>query len=144
MLLGLQRTIAEMDAEGLNIIGSDFHRSYPALLVQRVEESGGQIFVAVAQDCLVGFIAGVQESYDRFDELSYSCPKEGRFLELFVCPAYRKQHVGAALMAKMEEYFRQSGCEAVRVEVFAPNEAALHFYSRYGYRPRTMDLRHEL
>lgn len=47
-------------------------------------------------------------------------------------------------MAKMEEYFRQSGCKAVRVEVFAPNDGAVLFYARYGYRARTMDLRHEL
>jgi len=46
--------------------------------------------------------------------------KDGATLELFVDAKYRKQKVGTALMRRMEEHFKEKGCNASRVEVFDP------------------------
>jgi ribosomal protein S18 acetylase RimI-like enzyme len=44
------------------------------------------------------------------------------------------------LMEKVEEYFRQEGCENSRVEVFEPNVGARQLYQKLGYRDRMIEL----
>lgn len=44
------------------------------------------------------------------------------------------------LMEKVEDYFRQAGCDINRVEVFVPNEDAHSFYKELNYHDRDIDM----
>ena len=41
--------------------------------------------------------------------------------------------VGKKLMEKMEEYFKDMGCEYISVDVFAYNGRGINFYKKMGY-----------
>ena len=51
----------------------------------------------------------------------------------------RNNGVGTALLEKMEEYFKNNGCEYVFISVFAYNEKALSFYDKHNYHARMID-----
>ena len=74
--------------------------------------------------------------FDKYDYLDYKCPKEGEITELIVTSKTRSKGVGQALINKIEEYFKNVGCEYVLVDVFAYNEIAKNFYSKNNYHNR--------
>lgn len=47
--------------------------------------------------------------------------RNGRVIELYIRPEFRRRRVGRTLLGGMEARFRSHGCGAVYVEVFAPN-----------------------
>ncbi len=67
-----------------------------------------------------------------------SCP--GRITELYVDPLSRRKGVGRRLMQAAEGYLINQGCDALKVEVFAPNEPARRLYASLGYAVRDIDL----
>ncbi len=44
--------------------------------------------------------------------------------------------MGTLLINKMEDYFKEMGCEYIFVDVFAYNKNAINFYSKKGYHAR--------
>lgn len=64
----------------------------------------------------------------------------GRITELFVRAPFRGQGIGTALMARAEAFCRDRRCATLRVEVFAPNQAAHRFSRQLGYADRDIDL----
>jgi ribosomal protein S18 acetylase RimI-like enzyme len=60
----------------------------------------------------------------------------GAIQNLGVMPLYRGLGLGAALMLKALEGFRQAGLQRVFLEVTAQNEGALRIYQRLGFRCR--------
>ena len=88
----------------------------------------------------VGCIAGIVENQNDVDKLGASPSRCGRVLELFVADGYKRQDIGYFLMECIEDYFKNAGCDTMRVEVFAPNTDAQKFYKRMGYDSRCLDL----
>ena len=68
------------------------------------------------------------------------CPKRGRITELIVERAARGTGTGKALLREMEAYLKHMGCEAIAIDVFAPNQNAVEFYRRNGYEPRNIEV----
>jgi ribosomal protein S18 acetylase RimI-like enzyme len=60
--------------------------------------------------------------------------------ELYVAPDARRRGIATRLLARLDRYFADAGCDAVRIEVFAPNLAARSLYERLAYRVRDLDL----
>ena len=54
--------------------------------------------------------------------------------------SYRGLRLGKKLMRQMENYFKKNKCDAIRVEVFAPNKNAHNFYERLDYLDRVIDM----
>lgn len=44
------------------------------------------------------------------------------------------------LIQKMETYFKDSDCEYIRVDCFAPNKNAYHFYEKLEYKDRQIEM----
>ncbi len=44
--------------------------------------------------------------------------------------------MGTLLINKMEDYFKEMGCEYIFVDVFAYNKNGIKFYDKQGYHPR--------
>ena len=84
LLVELQEYVVKIDKYKLNIISPFYREEYFKKMMEEVYKQGGKVFVAVLNDEVVGFIAGVFESYDEFDKLDFTCPKRGIIKELIV------------------------------------------------------------
>jgi len=89
-----------------------------------------------------GFLAGgaVPEGFI----LCRAAAGEAEVLSLLVLPPYRRHRLGSTLLLAAFEAARQSGAEAMFLEVSAANEAAQALYAGHGFiqvgkRPRYYD-----
>lgn len=57
-----------------------------------------------------------------------------------VAQTARSTGTGKALLREMEAYLKHMGCEAIAIDVFAPNKNAVEFYRRNGYEPRNIEV----
>ena len=72
---------------------------------------------------------------------SISPAGEGNIDSLFVKVSHRGHGIGEALVRRSLDWFEQRSITAISVEVLVGNEAALPFYERLGFYPRTHRLR---
>ena len=89
---------------------------------------------------VVGCIVGLIENQTKKELMENKPTKAVRIVELIVKKSCRKKGTGKKLMSEMEAYFEKMNCDAIRVEVFAPNKSAHKFYNRLGYEDRSIDL----
>ncbi len=122
------RSLPDFDAE-----------AYVDHLLEQVKEKG-VVLLARDEDAVIGFIAGTIPSEDPDDKLDHYSSKEGKIIELVVSQKYRGQGAGRMLMEKIEEYFRDNGCEYIRVGCFAQNTGTHVFYEKCGYGDRYIEM----
>ncbi len=117
-----------------------YSANYTKNLIKKIFKQDGLIILAYDKEKIVGCIAGIIEKQSK-DNLFECIPtKPGRILELFVFEGYRGLKLGKKLMRKMEDHFKKSKCDIVRVEVFVPNKNARHFYQKLDYSDRVIDM----
>jgi ribosomal protein S18 acetylase RimI-like enzyme len=136
----LQDYLVKVDGMKFTRRMPEYGEHFTEKLLQEVRDKKGRIYVAEDQGKIAGFIAGIV--YEWSTEVLLECVplKSGRILELFVDLEHRRQGIGRMLMRKIEEYFRISGCDVFRVEVFKPNTEAYQFYQGLGYQDRIVDM----
>ncbi|MEK9143885.1 MAG: GNAT family N-acetyltransferase [Patescibacteria group bacterium] len=115
-------------------------KKYMGWLLNKVKRQRGIIFVAQADDRVIGCIVVVVEKMKKLDQLSFAVSHLGRVQELFVYEKHRRHGVASLLMDKAENYLREKKCEIVRIEVFEPNTHAHNFYQSLGYTDRIRDM----
>ncbi|CAD6227054.1 unnamed protein product [Miscanthus lutarioriparius] len=95
--------------------------------VPQVAEAGaGGEVVGVVRGCVKTVACGRGQD-DLFSKVAY-------LLGLRVSPAHRRRGIGRALVARMEEWFRQAGAEYAYVATDRDNEPSVRlFTSRCGY-----------
>ena len=140
LLVQLEEHLVSIDRDRLDTVGPDYREKMVLHDLAEVRENQGAAFVALASGSVIGFISGIVRRYSEADHLDYKCPKAGVVTELIVAPAFRGGGTGSALMERMEQYFRQLGCEVISVEVFAYNEQAQGFYEKAGYHARMITM----
>jgi ribosomal protein S18 acetylase RimI-like enzyme len=98
--------------------------------------------VSIAEDDgrIVAFAAGSISMRDQTEELSVIDYRNGEITELYVVPEARGRGIGRELLARLEVFFREKGCDCMRIEVFAYNERARSFYAELGFEERDIDL----
>ncbi len=143
LLLELQEHISSIDEDGYNIVGPNFKEKYFAKTMSDYNRYEGKIFLAEDNNEIIGVIIGLINNLDT-DNYQFKAPKRGRVSELVVKKEYRGNHVGKALLNKMEEYFKSIGCKAVILSVFGYNTNAIKFYDKNDYHLRTMDVMKKL
>ncbi len=110
-------------------------------LLIKVKETGGVIYVATNVENVVGFVACTLIRPSEKGNLASIRPiKDGRVDKLFVEEDYRDQGVGTELMKTAEDFFKKSGCDLARVEVFIPNTNAHRLYGKLSYEDRVVDM----
>jgi len=107
--------------------------------MQKNMQPNGICYVAEDDGKLTGFIGGSWHDVTTENSQESIPHRKGRILELFVSETHRGKGIGKQLLLKLEEYFRTQGCNAINVEVFAPNTTAQEFYAAFGYKPRNID-----
>ena len=118
-----------------------FGEPYTAWILEAVAKEDGVIYMAEDNGTVIGFIGSVIKHNEKQEVLARSNDKPyGHTYELFVADAYRNQGIGARLMEKVENYFREKGCELASVYAVASNTRAWDFYKKNGYFERYINL----
>jgi len=112
---------------------------YFAVLLERVAEHQGRIFVAAADGQPVGWAVFLVEQdyvYVIEEQRTY-----GYIAELFVNESVRGRGVGQALIKACEDEGRARGLKRMMIGVIPANERAAKVYAEAGYSPYAMELR---
>lgn len=136
LLVELEEYILTIDEDCLDQLHPEYRDKMAILDLQEIKDNNGKCYLAIENDVAIGLIMGIIIKFDKYDYLDYKCPKEGKITELIVTSKTRSNGVGQALMNKMEEYFKLSGCEYILVDVFAYNKNGINFYNKHGYHAR--------
>jgi ribosomal protein S18 acetylase RimI-like enzyme len=115
-----------------NVLEGKAAKKYFDFMLARCAETAGKVFVAEVDKRIAGFVCvwGKVPS-EKLDEE----PEECAFVsDLVVLPAYRRQRVGRALLARAEDYARSLGVKKIQLEVLANNAGALKLYTGDGFR----------
>jgi ribosomal protein S18 acetylase RimI-like enzyme len=153
------RTYAEGDAPQLCALWDDFYNELVGLdplkrlrrgdgygaatLAKTLDEiavNQGIFYVVADQDRNIAFAVGIVIRPSPGEELELIASSRGRLTELYVAPAYRGRGIASALVAAVDRYCAERGCDVLRVEVFAPNLAARRLYEKLGFAERDIDL----
>lgn len=118
--------------------GIDYFR----VLMKRVAESNGRVFVADDKSRLLGWLVSLAQEGEVY--VLESERRTGYIAELFVTEAARGQGVGRALIAAAEADFRARGFPAMTIGAVAGNTRARAIYESLGYRPYATILRKKL
>lgn len=121
-----------------------FAEEYVKYTLQEITEKNGKFYVACEGEKIIGCIIGVHEENSPQLNLEQGKRKCGRVTELYVEEEFRGKKIGKMLVEKIEDYFRQTNCDDVIIEVFFPNVNARAFYSVQGYKERAIEVLKEL
>lgn len=136
LLVELEEYIISIDKDNLDQLHPEYREKMAILDLEEVKDYNGKCYLAIENDKALGLIMGCIPPYDEYDYLDYKCPKKGEITELIVTNKIRSKGIGQQLIDKMEEYFKEAGCEYISVDVFAYNENGINFYNKKGYRSR--------
>ena len=136
LLVELEEYILTIDEDELDQLHPEYRDKMAEFDLRDVFENEGKCFLAIEEGKAIGLIMGCIFPYGDHDYLDYKCPRRGVITELIVTSKIRSKGVGKALMDKMEEYFKNVGCEYIMVDVFAYNKNGINFYDKNGYHPR--------
>ena len=136
LLVELEDYIVSIDKDNLDIVHQEYREKMAIKDLEEVNNNEGICYLAIDNNKVVGLIMGCIFPYDKYDYLDYKCPRRGEITELIVNKKARSKGIGKILMNKMEEYFKNKGCEYILVDVFGYNNNAFKFYSKDGYHTR--------
>lgn len=139
LLTELQGHIADLDSEKYNILTEQFRDKYFEKTIEEVKEHNGKILLSQENNKITGLVIGIINN-EAENSFCFRAPKRGRITELIVSEKFRSQGTGKLLLEKMEEFFKESGCEDVLLEVFGSNKEAQKFYCSNGYSERTIEM----
>ena len=140
LLVELEEYIVSIDEDELDQVGERYREEYLGILLDNMAMKQGKVYLAIEDGRAIGLVAGSIKEWEYADHLDYKCPKMGIVAELIVSKKSRSKAIGTKLMNKMEEYFKSIGCKYVLLSVFAYNQNAINFYSKFGYHPRMHDM----
>ncbi|MBI3619231.1 GNAT family N-acetyltransferase [Candidatus Peregrinibacteria bacterium] len=137
----LQQHIASLDPLRRIRFAEDYNgEAYVQRLLEKIQSKNGTMYLADDNEKIVGCIAGIIPGNAVDDDLEAYPSKDGKILELYVHPSYRRKQVGLGLMCAIEQYFQEAGCKGCHVDCFAPNLGAHEFYIKLGYIDRVTTL----
>ena len=136
LLVELEEYILSIDEDNLDQLHSLYRDKMALIDLEEVKNNDGKCYIAVDNGKAIGVIMGIIVKFSEYDYLDYKCPKEGEITELVVSSKYRGMGIGKLLMEKIEDYFKNIGCEYILVDIFSYNKKGINFYSKYGYHSR--------
>ena len=136
LLVELEEYILSIDKDNLDQLHPEYRNKMAILDLEEVKDNNGKCYLAIENAKALGVIMGYERKYDEYDYLDYKCPKCGEISELIVSQKVRSKGIGSLLMNKMEEYFKNIGCEYITIDVFAYNKTGINFYKKQGYHTR--------
>lgn len=119
---------------------------YMMQAIKDAEEMDGVIYVAESSNQIKGFIQGVivKHSDDVMHKLTHNQNVEGWIGLLFTDSEIRGTGIGRKLVNTIEQYFKEKGCTSMRLKVANNNGLAIGMYTKYGFRPRDLEMAIEI
>lgn len=133
LLVELQNYLIDIDDWHTQIMNPKYRENIFKIDLEKAKKQNGKIYLSVENNTVVGLVIGIIEEKDEIDKLTNTCPKTGLVLELIVNNKIRGNGIGKTLLTKIEDYFRNVGCQKVNIEVFGPNKKGLNFYEKNNY-----------
>ena len=66
---------------------------------------------------------------------------KGQINSLFVKEEVRRENIGEKLMQRSLDWLEKNNIEYIKLEVVVGNEKALNFYEKFGFKPKTYNLK---
>lgn len=104
----------------------------------------GKIYLAEEDEKVVGMVCGVIWEQSEKNKLEIGEHMLGEVLDLYILDEYRGQGIGSTLLQKIEEYFKENGCDSMWIGVFADNPGARRTYEKFGFREREIGMLKEI
>lgn len=114
-------------------------RQYIEARLRKVLDEKGKVFVAFDDEKPAGYLMATIEEATGVDALNKFPIKKGLIDALFVSDEFRGQRISTVLLEKIEQYFKDQGCEYSEISALASNEAARNVYVKKGYQERYID-----
>jgi len=108
-------------------------------ILKEIELMEGIFYLATIGDEVAGFVTATIHRQTSEDLMQAVPSSVGRVTKLYISPLHRQKGLGTTLLKKAEEYARSKECDAMKIEVFAPNEPARSFYGKHNYQPLEID-----
>lgn len=140
LLCELQEHIVILDEYKIQIMADNYREDYFNDMMEKIKNNNGMIYVAIEDDIVLGFIAGIIEVVEGVDALTVGEFKLGRIIELCVTNKLRSKGIGSELVNKVEDYLKNKECDYIYVDVFGPNTKAIDFYNKNGYNLRNIEV----
>lgn len=70
--------------------------------------------------------------------------KQAYLENIYVVSSARKSGIGAKLVVNFQDYCKKEGVNRINVSVLAANTAAVDFYQKVGFSPRSLNLSQDL
>lgn len=135
----LHRYIISIDSRGFLRFLEDHREDYANDYLDNAKKSGGMVLVVETGGRVVAFGVGViAESIPAneyiFDPEKY---KVGILRSIFIEEGFRGKGVGTQLVKRFENFFKEKGCDYMKMEVLSPNIKAYELYKKLGYEDYT-------
>lgn len=146
LMLKLQKHFTDVDtlAESLPFKDIKSAHSYMQQMIDDVDSMGGVIYVADESDGVIGFAQGVIINHAPGDNAvfytTHGARKDGWIGLIFVEPEHRGGGIGRSLIDAMKEYFKNKGCDTIRLLVLSGNAHAIDIYRQYGFEPHEFEM----
>lgn len=99
------------------------------LLKQEEKKEKWRTLVAEKNGKLIGFITGKIGQFHQ-----YKLSRHGEVINFYIQKEYRNQGVGKQLLAALEGWFREKGCQVVRIETWVFNQETIKIYKKLGFK----------
>jgi GNAT superfamily N-acetyltransferase len=121
--------------------GETMASDHVTYLLTLAQVSGGETFVALNGDQIVGFLVLIAESEDEDDaHLIPEAKRYGLVTDLYVLESARGKGVGALLLKAAEAHANTMGLSVLRIQSLTANSEAIAFYEGRGYAPYELTL----
>ena len=108
---------------------------YPNKSILREDIENGHMFVISHDGAIVGAITLNEEAYPGYADIKWN--HEGTVLlvhRLIIDPLYQRKGFASMLMSFAEKKAERAGYDAIRLDAFVDNPAAIAMYEHRGYR----------
>ena len=124
--------ITHMDSKGIR----QWDTVYPNREVLEQDISRQSLFVIQDGDIIIGAMVLNEHQEPEYGDMSWEHPAESVLVvhRLCVYPNSQGQGVASRLMDFAEQHAESGGYEAIRLDAFTMNPAAVSLYERRGYR----------
>lgn len=117
----------------------DFERVLRDDIDGLIEHPNAAVLVAEREGRVLGYITGhIEEEPER------RLPRRGVVEDWFVEPSARGQRIGAALLAALEDVFREARCDLIESATWSFNEGAIKAHQALGFEPYQVRFRKPL
>jgi ribosomal protein S18 acetylase RimI-like enzyme len=128
----------ERALESDRVEGKAIARRYLYSLLATCQSKTGRLFVAEADDQVVGLVCFWLEREP--ESFLTNLAGYAYISDLVVLPTYRRQGIGSALLQQAEAFALEQGATALRIGVLAKNSAAHAAYRKAGFREYEISL----